>query len=96
MKRLKGSAAAADAEGIQDALAAYETALNGSDVDRVLEAFAADGVFMAPNNPSAVGADAIRGAYGGILAITFDTELTVAEVIQVAPDWAFVRTDVLP
>jgi uncharacterized protein (TIGR02246 family) len=94
MKRLKGSAAAADAEGIQDALAAYETALNGSDVDRVLEAFAADGVFMAPNNPSAVGADAIRGAYGGIFkAITFDTELTVAEVIQVAPDWAFVRTD---
>nr|WP_299171142.1 hypothetical protein [uncultured Brevundimonas sp.] len=55
--------------------------------------FAADGVFMAPNTPSIIGADAIRGAYAGLFqAITFDTELTVEEVVQVAPDWAFVRT----
>lgn len=94
MKRLEGTAAAADAQEIQDVLGAYETALNGSDVDRVLDVFAPEGVFMAPNNPSAVGTDAIRGAYGGIFkAIAFDTELTVAEVVQVAPDWAFVRTD---
>jgi uncharacterized protein (TIGR02246 family) len=95
MKRLDGTQGVADARAeIQDALEAYETALNGSDVDKVLDAFAPDGVFMAPNNPSAVGADAIRGAYQGIFAaIAFDTELTVAEVVQVAPDWAFARTD---
>lgn len=94
MKRLEGKLSAADAEGIQDALEGYETALNGSDVEKVLDVFAPDAVFMAPNNPSAVGSDSIRGAYGGIFkAIAFDTELTVAEVVQVAPDWAFVRTD---
>lgn len=94
MKRLDVESGADDAREIQDALEAYETALNGSDVDKVLEVFATDGVFMAPNNPSAVGAEAIRGAYGGIFkAIGFATELTVAEVVQVASDWAFVRTD---
>jgi len=97
MKRLDTSAGdAADASvqaAIEDVLEAYETALNASDTDRVLAVFTANGVFMAPNNPSAVGADTIRAAYNGIFqAITFDTELTVAEVVQVAPTWAFVRT----
>ena len=78
---------------IEDVLLAYETALNASDPDKVLSVFAPDGVFMAPNNPSTVGAEAIRAAYDGIFrTITFDTELTVEEVVQVAPDWAFART----
>ncbi|MGO7872441.1 SgcJ/EcaC family oxidoreductase [Rhizobium leguminosarum] len=71
----------------------YEAALNTSDTDTVLTVFAPDGVFMAPNSPSTVGADAIRAAYSGIFQmITFDTELTVEEIVQVAPNWAFVRT----
>ncbi|KQT50233.1 hypothetical protein ASG52_25780 [Methylobacterium sp. Leaf456] len=74
-------------------LLAYETALNASDPDKVQSVFAPSGVFMAPNNPSTVGAEAIRKAYDGIFrTITFDTELTVEEVVQVAPDWAFART----
>ncbi len=78
---------------VEEALQTYETALNASDTDTVLTVFASDGVFMAPNSPSTVGADAIRAAYNGIFqAITFDTELTVEEVVQVAPNWAFVRT----
>lgn len=78
---------------IENVLLAYETALNGSDPDRVLSVFTPDGVFMAPNSPSTVGADAIRAAYNGIFqTITFDTELTVEEVVQIAPDWAFART----
>lgn len=78
---------------IQEVLQTYETALNASNVDNVLAVFAQDGVFMAPNNPSTVGADEIRAAYTGIFqAITFDTELTVEEIVQVAPNWAFVRT----
>lgn len=55
--------------------------------------FRSDAVFMAPNNPSAIGTDALRTAYTGIFkTITFDTELQVEEIVQVAPDWAFVRT----
>lgn len=79
---------------IEGVLEAYENALNASDVDKVLTVFTPDGVFMAPNNPSAIGLDALRGVYSGIFqAITFETELTVQEIVQVAPDWAFVRTN---
>ncbi|MET4296246.1 uncharacterized protein (TIGR02246 family) [Bradyrhizobium sp. LB8.2] len=97
MKTLGKSAgkAAHDAsvQKIEEVLQTYEAALNASDTDKVLTVFAPDGVFMAPSSPSTVGADAIRAAYNGIFkAITFDTELTVAEVVQVAPNWAFVRT----
>lgn len=82
--------AAAD---IQGTLQAYEIALNAADTNGVLAVFVHDGVFMAPNTPTTVGADAIRAAYDGIFkAITFETELTVEEVVQVAPDWAFART----
>ncbi|MGO8101524.1 SgcJ/EcaC family oxidoreductase [Rhizobium leguminosarum] len=78
---------------IEKVLQTYEAALNTSDTDTVLTVFAPDGVFMAPNSPSTVGADAIRAAYSGIFQmITFDTELTVEEIVQVAPNWAFVRT----
>ncbi len=98
MKKLvKSAGRAADAASVQadieEVLQTYEAALNASDTDKVLTVFTSDGVFMAPNNPSAVGAEVIRAAYNGIFqAITFDTELTVEEVVQVAPNWAFVRT----
>lgn len=78
---------------IEEVLQAYEAALNASDTDRALTVFAPDGVFMAPNSHAAVGGDAIRRAYNDIFqTVTFDTELTVEEVVQVAPNWAFART----
>jgi uncharacterized protein (TIGR02246 family) len=96
-KRVKSAGTTADAASVQadieEVLKTYETALNASETDTVLTVFAPDAVFMAPNSPSTVGADAIRAAYNGIFqTITFDTELTVEEVVQVAPNWAFVRT----
>lgn len=97
-KLMKSAGTTADAASVQadieEVLQTYETALNASDTDSVLTVFATDGVFMAPNSPSTVGTNAIRTAYNGIFqTITFDTELTVEEVVQVAPDWAFVRTN---
>ncbi|WP_420138337.1 YybH family protein [Sphingomonas sp.] len=81
-------------QNVEDVLAAYEKALNGSDIDAVLAAFGPEAVFMAPNNPSAVGLEQLRAAYTGIFqTIAFETELQVQEFVQVAPDWAFVRTD---
>lgn len=78
---------------IEDVLEIYETALNASDVNAVLSVFTADGVFMAPNSASTVGAHGIKNAYEGIFqAIAFDTQLTVEEIVQIAPDWAFART----
>lgn len=98
MKRVEcktgeSSGTASGQTDIEDALQHYEAALNASDADAVLAVFASDGVFMAPNSPSVIGADAVRAAYNRIFqAITFETELTVEEVVQVAQNWAFVRT----
>lgn len=95
MKRLVNNTDqnASEQADIQDVLQVYETALNASDADTALTLFTPDGVFMAPNAPSTIGIDAIRAAYGGLFqAISFETELQVEEVVQVAPNWAFVRT----
>jgi len=55
--------------------------------------YAEDGVFMPPNNQPAVGAAAVRQAYDAVFkAIKLDLKFTVAEVVQVAPNWAFART----
>lgn len=43
-------------------LARYEKALNESDTDAVMKPYASDGVFMAQNFPSSVGASAVRRA----------------------------------
>ncbi len=87
-------AATSARQQIENALAQYEAALNASDTTAVAKMFVADGVFMAPNNPSVIGTDAIQRAYDGIFeTISFDTELTVAEVVQTASNWAFARTN---
>jgi uncharacterized protein (TIGR02246 family) len=69
-KPVKSAGEAARAASVQadieEVLQAYWTALNASNAERVLTVFTPDGVFMAPNSPSKVGADAIRAAYNGI------------------------------
>ena len=82
-----------DHTNIEKVLAAYEKALNASDADTVLTLYADDGVFMAQHRAPNVGKEAIRGAYDGVFqAIKLDIDFTVDEVLQVAPEWAFVRT----
>jgi uncharacterized protein (TIGR02246 family) len=79
---------------VVDVLKEYQDALNQSDTDAVMKLYAPDGVFMPQNFPSSVGADAVRKAYLGVFAaITLKVNFNVAEVFQVAPDWAIARTN---
>src|SRR5216683_4204130 len=83
-----------DEKAISAALTKYEDALNRSDTNAVMKLYAADGVFMPQNFPSSVGADAVRKAYDTVFNnIKLRVKFNVAEVIQVAPDWAFARTN---
>jgi uncharacterized protein (TIGR02246 family) len=83
-----------DAAAIRGALASYNVALNGGQTSPVLPLYTEDGVFMAPYSASAVGRDAIRKAYDAVFQeLKFDVKFDIAELIQVAPDWAFVRTN---
>lgn len=84
----------ADEQAISDLLARYQDALNESDTEAVMALYAPDGVFMPQHFPSSVGAEAVRRAYQGVFeAITLSVTFTIAEVRQVAPEWAFARTN---
>jgi uncharacterized protein (TIGR02246 family) len=72
----------------------YQDALNQSDTDAVMKLYTADGVFMPQHSSSSVGADAVRKAYLAVFAaITLKVKFEIAEVFQVAPDWAIARTN---
>jgi hypothetical protein len=75
-------------EAVAAALAKYQDALNGSSTEVVMKLYAPDGVFMPQNFPSSVGADAVRFA-----AITLTVKFEIAEIRQIASDWAIARTN---
>ncbi len=70
----------------------YETALNASDVDAVLELYAPDGVFMPSSAPTAEGADQVRATYEFVFSnIQLAIRFSIDE-IEVYGDLAFART----
>ena len=84
----------ADEKAIGAVLAKYQDALNQSNTDAVMKLYGADGVFMPQNSPSSVGAQAVRKAYEAVFdAITLSVKFDIAEVRQLAPEWAFARTN---
>jgi uncharacterized protein (TIGR02246 family) len=84
----------ADEKAIAGVLAKYEDALNQSSTDTVMKLYAPDGVFMPQNSPSSVGSQAVRKAYDAVFAaITLTVKFDIAEIRQLAPDWAFARTN---
>lgn len=84
----------AERSKITATLDAYAAALNAADTDAVLPLYEADGVFMQPYGPSAIGTNAIRKLYQSDFG-TFRLQVTfeIAEVRMMSPDWALVRTN---
>ena len=81
-------------EAITEVLAKYNDALNASSTDEVMRIYAEEGVFMAPYSPSAVGSEALRKAYDAVFkSITLNVKFTIAEIVDLAPEWAFARTN---
>src|SRR5258706_12425094 len=84
----------ADEQAVAAVLAKYQNALNQSDTDAVMKLYASDGVFMPQHFPSSVGAVAVRKAYDAVFnAITLTVKFNVAEIHQIAPEWAIARTN---
>ena len=84
----------ADEKAIAAVLAKYQDALNQSNTDAVMRLYAADGVFMPQNSPSSVGTQAVRKAYDAVFdAIKLTVKFDIVEVRQLAPEWAFARTN---
>jgi uncharacterized protein (TIGR02246 family) len=84
----------AEEKAIAAVLGKYQDALNQSNTDAVMKLYAADGVFMPQNSPSSVGAQAVRKAYEAVFdAIKLTVKFDIVEVRQLAPEWAFARTN---
>ncbi len=89
-----GIAAAGDKAGIESTLAAYNKALNGGETSAVLPLYTEDGGFMPPYSQSAIGRDAVRNAYDNVFKeLKFNVKFNIAELFQMAPTWAYVRTN---
>lgn len=81
-------------EAVTSILAEYNAALNASDTNAVMPLYAEDGVFMPPYSQSAVGLSAVKTAYDAVFkAITLNVKFEIAEMVQMAPEWIFVRTN---
>jgi uncharacterized protein (TIGR02246 family) len=84
----------ADKQAIADTLAKYNKALNDSSTAEVMPLYTADGVFMPPYSQSAVGTTQVKTAYDKVFkTITLHVKFTIDEIVQMSPDWAFVRTN---
>ena len=91
---MSASIQAKDEAAIRSVMSSYEGALNGSDTAGVMPLYTEDGVFMPPNSQSAVGKAAVRTAYDAVFkAITLKVKFTIAELVVMSPEWAFVRTN---
>jgi len=83
-----------DEAKIKEVMASYNLALNGGKTVAVLPLYAEDGVFMAPYSRSAVGQEAVRRAYDAVFEeLKFNVKFDIAELVQMAPTWAYVRTN---
>lgn len=84
----------ANEKAVAAVLAAYQHALNQSNIDAVMTLYAPDGVFMPQNSPSSVGADEVRKAYEAVFkSIKLTVKFNIAEVVEMAPNWVFARTN---
>ena len=78
---------------IERLLNKYEQALNAGDVNAAVQLYTDDGVFMAPENPTAIGTKFLQEAYTGVFqAIALKLKFQVAETQLLSPQWALLRT----
>ena len=84
----------ANEKAVAAVLVKYQEALNQSDTGGVMKLYAPDGVFMPQNSPSSVGAEEVRRAYDAVFrTIKLTVKFNVAEVVEMAPNWVFARTN---
>ena len=79
-------------EEVQRLISNYETVLNASNTDGVLDLYGKNPTFMPQHAPAQVGRAAVRQAYDNVFTtIKLDVKFTIHEV-QVLGDTAWART----
>src|SRR5688572_21851282 len=77
---------------IEKLIFAYQDALNASDVNKVIELYAKDGVLMANSAPTAEGADQVKGTYQYVFDnFSYTLQFSIVEIV-VNGNTAFARS----
>jgi uncharacterized protein (TIGR02246 family) len=85
---------AADKAAITGVLSAYEAALNASDIEAIRRLYTEDVVLMRPFRQSVVGKAALgQSNAAGPGVSKLNIKFKIAEIVEMAPDWAFARTN---
>lgn len=83
-----------DIEAISSVLRSYQEALNTASVEDAVALYTKDGVCMPQHAESFIGINNVRKAYEGFFeTIKFNVKFEIREVVPLAPDWAFARTN---
>ena len=83
-----------DIEAIASTLRNYEEALNASSTEEAVQLYTRDGICMPQHAQSFVGIDNVRKAYDSFFkTMKFNVKFEIQEIVPVAPDWAFARTN---
>lgn len=72
---------ATDVQSIKETIKDWNAAINAADIDRIVSFFADDAVRIPPNEPAAIGKEAIRANYKGMFDyITIHEDMVVRDV----------------
>jgi uncharacterized protein (TIGR02246 family) len=79
--------------GIGNVIMAYGKALNDKNIDDILQLFSEDGVLVLQGAQTSIGTENIKKIYTLLFeSIDFGLIFRIEEVVQMSPEWAFVRT----
>ena len=79
---------------IETTISGYFTALNHGNIDAVIQLYTDDPVMLPFLLPTVVGTEAVRKNYENTFQqIRFQMHTTIQELVQMSPEWAYVRTD---
>ena len=79
---------------IEATIFAYFEALNDANIDAILDLYSNDPVMLPFLQPAVLGTDAVRANYESTFQlIRFEVLTAIQEVVEMSPEWAYVRTD---
>jgi uncharacterized protein (TIGR02246 family) len=79
---------------IEATIFAYFRALNDANIGAILDLYFKDPVMLPFLQPAVVGTDAVRANYESTFQlIRFEMQTTIQELVEMSPEWAYVRTD---
>ena len=79
---------------IEATIFAYFQTLNDVDINAIIDLYSKDPVMLPFLQPAVEGTDAVRANYESTFQlIRFEMQTTIQELVEMSPEWAYVRTD---